>query len=239
LESLVRVLAERSFDPGDPAGMGIAASCERLADGRLRATYDVKNAAALTDFALAKAPSFKALLDVLPKLAFDGPPTLRREADGVQMVGSGMFEWVVDLEGPQAVEVQWLPKEGTYFIVILARDEEQGGLFVSPFGTVHVVDLASRIDDEVGSSAQLTADQPSKLRIEHDGNKRLQVTVDGKRTADVQSTGKRNSGRVCLLVHTSTAVQIQRLVLEGKPKVGDLAVARHRHGDSVVSKLLR
>src|SRR5207245_2364732 len=100
---------------------------------------------------------------VLPRVAYDGPTGLEPAGDVWQLIGSGILDWVMPLQGKQVFEFSFAVKENAIFALQMCAEDGNGLLTISMNGKVHVHDAQSRIDDEVGEGEPVFIGRRHKL----------------------------------------------------------------------------
>jgi hypothetical protein len=236
LEALAVTLAERAFDPTDPAMLGIHGKVTRLEDGRIQVEYANPKVAPDCDF--WPWPKDIATPGPLPntKLAYSGPTGFTINEFFYRLVGSGYLRWCTPLSGRQVIEFDYILKQDGWWSVLLCA-EPKASILVDLSGEVVVSDPESGIIDKLGDPAQLIYDKKHTLRIEFDGESRLEVRHDGKVTATVSAVGTRRSGELAFLVHASTPLLIENLKIAGRPDASDLQRVREEFASRTLGEL--
>lgn len=239
LIGLTRALAERTFSPDDPRCLGIEGPLETLGDGRVRLDYTSPQPGTATGFALGSGQLAGMLGNLLSGVAYEGPTELRTAGEVWHLIGAGLLEYVLPMQGRQEFEIHYTAPEHSFLALLMCGHDDKGFVLVHFDGTVHVADTERGIADTLGDTQVIYAGQKQKLRIAHDGDKKLVVRINDRVVTTVPSTGARNDGRLGLVVRSSKPIVVHQIRIEGKPMAVDPENAREAFVDRVVQRLWR
>lgn len=237
VEQLARALAERAFALDDAEALGIHATLQPQADGRVRIEYKDPRAAPSADF--SHAPDEDLRFAKRPGIAYDGPTCVQPLDDHWGAIGSGFLRWAMPLVGPHEIEFEYqISGENSSISVIFCRAPGRH-IQATADGRLLIDDQTRGIKDSAGSTTGVTIGEPHRLRIVHDGAKQASVHLDGSSRAQLQSVGNCIDGEFLLAVRSSTPIHIRKLTITGKLDPANPAAIRERYVQQALSRLWR
>ncbi|MDO8349504.1 MAG: hypothetical protein Q7T30_04690, partial [Planctomycetota bacterium] len=237
IDALVGAVAERAFDPTDETQYGLDGKVSRLADGRICVEYSRPREVASLDCTLEKLrdPPFSTPKEKIEHAGPDGFVAL----DPIwQWVGSGYTTWAVPLRGHQTVEFDFTITGFGYWHVLLCS-EGNAALAVALSGVVTVLDPATGINGDVGTSKVVAEGERTRFHIDFDGESKLEVRQGVETTAKVTEVGTRRRGALRFCVHASPGANIANMRITGMPDLSDPTPLRQRYVSRVIAEAWR
>jgi len=238
IDLLARALAERAFDPNDPAGLGLTGEAEHK-DGVVKVRYTDPTKSPTADFDEVPNDQRKWLPESA-RLPYGGKHGLSSDGKNYQAAGTALLGWAAPLRGAFRLDVHCrIPESGNVDLVFMLMVSDQAALFCGMSGSVMVIDipnLGKTDPSPVGGGGSYSFEKSNIWTMEFDGKRTLVTKVNGKETARVD-TGELNTGELWLNVHSGSPLPIEMLELSCTPVVREPGKMREQFVTRTLAKL--
>lgn len=238
IDLLARGLAERAFDPNDPAGLGLTGETE-FKDGVVKVRYTDPIKSPTADFDVVPVDQRKWLPEG-PRLPYGGQHGLTPQGKGYQVAGTALLRWAAPLRGAFRLDLVYhVPESANVDLSVMLMVSDQSALFCFLNGSVMVIDIPNfgKTDPSpVGGGGTYFVDKENTWTMEFDGKRTLVTKINGKETARVD-TGDLNTGELWLNVHSGSPMPIDMIELSCTPVVREPGKMREQFVARTLAKM--
>ena len=238
IDLLARGLAERAFDPSDPAGLGLTGEAE-FKDGVVKVRYTDPIKSPTADFDVVPNDQRKWLPEG-PRLPYGGQHGLTPNGKGYQVAGTALLRWAAPLRGAFRLDVVYhVPESANVDLSVMLMVSDESALFCFLNGAVMVIDIPNfgKTDPSpVGGGGTYFVDKANTWTMEFDGKRTLVTKINGKETARVD-TGDLNTGELWLNVHSGSPMPIDMIELSCTPIVREPGKMREQFVTRTLAKM--
>lgn len=238
IDLLARGLAERAFDPSDPAGLGLTGEAE-FKDGVVKVRYTDPIKSPTADFDVVPNDQRKWLPEG-PRLPYGGQHGLTPNGKGYQVAGTALLRWAAPLRGAFRLDVVYhVPESANVDLSVMLMVSDESALFCFLNGAVMVIDIPNfgKTDPSpVGGGGTYFVDKANTWTMEFDGKRTLVTKINGKETARVD-TGELNTGELWLNVHSGSPMPIDMIELSCTPIVREPGKMREQFVTRTLAKM--
>ena len=238
IDLLARALAERAFDPNDPAGLGLTGEAE-FKDGVVKVRYTDPSKSPTADFDVVP-PDQRKWLPEGARLPYGGKHGISANGKGYQVAGTALLRWAAPLRGAFRLDVMYhVPESANVDLSIMLMVTDQSALFCFLNGAVMVIDIPNfgKTDPSpVGGGGTYFVDKANTWTMEFDGKRTLVTKINGKETARVD-TGELNTGELWMNVHSGSPMPIEMIELSCQPVVREPGKMREQFVARTLGKL--